>query len=442
MEWTAALALMIGQILLWMAFGLPVAFAFFLANIVGALIFLGGEAGLVSFVRGSMASISNFNLAPVPLFLVMGEILLRTGVAFRAIEAIDRLILRVPGRLSVVAVTGGTMFSALSGSTIATTAMLGQSLLPDMLKRGYHPTMAMGPIMAIGGVDMLIPPSNLTVVFATIVSSVSVVKISVAALLIAGILPGLIMAAGFIAYIVIRCWLNPKLAPVATDDHPPARGRWLPLLTDVAPLIAIFVAMMGSMFAGWASPTDSAAIGAIATLLLAAAFRCLSVSMILESLKATAVVTTMLFFIIAGSTTFAQILAISGATDGALAALTKLDLGPMTAVLAMIGVILILGCFMEQIAMMLLTLPFFVPLANALNIDMLWLGLILLISLQVGLMTPPFGMLLFVMRGVAPREITTRQIWASIVPFVLIVFAVLALILMVPWVATGISARM
>ena len=114
----------------------------------------------------------------------------------------------------------------------------------------------------------------------------------------------------------------------------------------------------------------------------------------------------------------------------------------MTAVLAMIGVILILGCFMEQIAMMLLTLPFFVPLANALNIDMLWLGLVLLISLQVGLMTPPFGMLLFVMRGVAPREITTRQIWASIVPFVLIVFAVLALILMVPWVATGIPARM
>ncbi len=442
MEWYTTLILMMGFICGLMTFGLPIAFAFFLTNTLGAYYFMGGGVGIETVVRGSMSSIANFSLAPIVLFLLIGEILLRSGLAFRSVDAIDQAIRRVPGRLSVVAVVGGTVFSALSGSTIATTAMLGQSLVPNMLRRGYHPTMATGPVMAIGGVDMLIPPSNLTVVFATIVSSVSVVKISVAALLIAGILPGLIMAAGFIAYIVIRCWLNPKLAPVATDDHPPARGRWLPLLTDVAPLIAIFVAMMGSMFAGWASPTDSAAIGAIATLLLAAAFRCLSVSMILESLKATAVVTTMLFFIIAGSTTFAQILAISGATDGALAALTKLDLGPMTAVLAMIGVILILGCFMEQIAMMLLTLPFFVPLANALNIDMLWLGLILLISLQVGLMTPPFGMLLFVMRGVAPREITTRQIWASIVPFVLIVFAVLALILMVPWVATGISARM
>ena len=153
------------------------------------------------------------------LFLLIGEIMLRSGLAFRSVDAIDQAIRRVPGRLSVVAVIGGTVFSALSGSTIATTAMLGQALVPNMLRRGYHPTMATGPVMAIGGVDMLIPPSNLAVMFATIVSSVSIVKISVAELLIAGILPGLIMAAGFIAYIVIRCWLNPALAPVAADDQ-------------------------------------------------------------------------------------------------------------------------------------------------------------------------------------------------------------------------------
>src|SRR5258706_2361940 len=201
MEWGSALALMFGMVCLFLALGLQVAFAFFLANIVGAIIFLGGERGLIWLVRNSVSSISAFNLAPIPLFLLMGEILLQTGLAFKAVDAIDRIIRRVPGRLAVVAVTGGTVFSALSGSTIATTAMLGQALLPDMLRRGYHPTMAMGPIMAIGGVDMLIPPSALTVLLATLASGVSKVKMSVADLLIARILPRLIISLCFLVYI-------------------------------------------------------------------------------------------------------------------------------------------------------------------------------------------------------------------------------------------------
>src|SRR6185436_6287322 len=223
MDWVSALLLMLGMICAFMALGLPVAFAFLLANIAGASIFMSGSGGisaaLSSLVRGSMASIANFNLAPIPLFLLMGEILLQTGVAFRAVDAIDRLITRVPGRLSVVAVTGGTVFSALSGSTIATTAMLGQALLPDMLKRGYHPTMAMGPIMAIGGVDMLIPPSALAVLLG------SLARIPIAELLIAGIIPGLIMSVLFIGYIVVRCGLDPKLAPRVDEQSFSGRER-------------------------------------------------------------------------------------------------------------------------------------------------------------------------------------------------------------------------
>src|SRR3712207_6581470 len=204
MEWYTSLSLMLGLICVLMLVGLPIAFAFFLANIVGAVLFLGGGAGIETFVRGAMSSISNFALAPIVFFLLIGEILFRSGLAFRAVDAIDQAISRVPGRLSIVAVVGGTVFSALSGSTVATTAMLGQSLAPNMMRRGYHPTMITGPIIAIGGVDMLIPPSNLAVIFATIASSVSVAKISVAALLIAGMLPGIIMSVAFIAYIAIR----------------------------------------------------------------------------------------------------------------------------------------------------------------------------------------------------------------------------------------------
>jgi tripartite ATP-independent transporter DctM subunit len=435
--WYFALALMVGSICVLMTIGIPIAFAFFLTNLVGAFIFLGGQAGIGAFIQGSMSAIANFNLAPIPFFLLMGEILLRSGIAYKAIDAIDRAIQRVPGRLSVVAVTGGTVFSALSGSTIATTAMLGQALVPDRLRRGYHPTMTVGPIIAIGGVDMLIPPSNLAVIFATIASSLSIVKVSVAELLIAGTLPGLIMSVAFIVYIVVRCWWNPKLAPPGGTAEQQRGSRWMPLIIHILPLLFIFTVMMGSMYVGWASPSESAAAGCLATVVLALIYRVLSWSVLLDSLRATVTVTTKLFLINSASTTFAQILAISGAVDGALAELAKFNLSPTMTVVSMVLILIVLGCFMEQIAMMLLTLPFFVPVANGLHFDMLWLSVVLLIALQVGLMHPPFGLLLFVMRAVAPPQITLKHIWISTIPFVIIVLGVLALTISVPWVATG-----
>ncbi len=430
MGWGAALALMLGMVCVLLALGLPVAFAFIVTSIVGALLFMGGEAGILAFVRGSVASISNFNLAPIPLFLLMGEILLQTGIAFKAVDAIDRLISRVPGRLAVVAVSGGTVFSALSGSTIATTAMLGQALLPDMLKRGYHPTMAMGPIMAIGGVDMLIPPSALTVLLG------SLAQIPIAELLIAGILPGLIMSVLFIGYIVLRCWLQPSLAPVYEARRIYGWERWLPFFTHVVPLLAIFVVVVGSIFSGIASPTDSAALGCVATAAIALCYRALTWKILYSCLKDVAKVSTMIFFIIAASSAFANMLAFSGGTDGALKALSALSLTPLTAVLIMVAVLLFLGCFLDQVSMMLLTLPFFMPLAAGLQIDIIWLGIIFLIAMQIGLLTPPFGLLLFVMKGVAPPHIRMTQVYAAATPFTLITLSVLALIIAVPWVAT------
>ena len=204
MDWVSALVLLLGLLIAFMATGLPVAFAFFAVNIVGALIFLGGEAGLTQLARNAMASLTSFTLAPIPLFLLMGEILFHTGVAFKAIDAIDKLIARVPGRLAIVSVVGGTVFSSLSGSTIANTAILGSVLLPDMLRRGYHPSMAMGPIMATGGIAMLIPPSALAVLLG------SLAEISITRLLIAGIVPGLLMSVLFVGYVIGACWARPR----------------------------------------------------------------------------------------------------------------------------------------------------------------------------------------------------------------------------------------
>jgi tripartite ATP-independent transporter DctM subunit len=384
----------------------------------------------MSFLRGSMASIANFNLAPVPLFLVMGDILLRSGMAFRAIDAIDRLILAVPGRLSVVAVSGGTIFSALSGSTIATTAMLGQSLLPEMLRRGYHPSMAMGPIMAIGGVDMLIPPSALTVLLG------SLAGISIAELLIAGIMPGLLLSVAFVAYIVVRALSDPSLAPAFEHERITGWERWRPLVVYVMPLMLIFVVVVLAMVAGWATPTESAAIGAVATVLVAWVYRSLSWSGLMKALMGTAAITGVILFIIIGATTFAQILTFSGATNGLVNAIRDAQFTPVAVLIMMMLMLLVLGCFIDQVSMMLITLPFFMPLVGLYGLDPVWFGVLFLICMQLGLLTPPFGMLLFTMKSVAPREITMQQVFSAVTPYVVLGLLMLVAVMVFPPLAT------
>ena len=437
MTWYESLGLMMGGLAVLLALGVPVAFSFLAINLVGAFLFMNGEAGLGQLVRNFADAVTKIELGPIPLFLLMGELMYRSRMAEHAIDAVDRLISRVPGRLAVVAVTGGTIFSALSGSTIATTAMLGNTMLPDMLKRGYKPVMAMGPIMAIGGVDMLIPPSALTVLLATLASGMTTgARMGVAELLIAGILPGLIMSAMFITYIVARCAIDPTLAPVYDARRYGLRDRLLPFVKYVMPLFLIVVVVIGSMFAGIASPTDSAALGCSATVLVALAYRALSLKALVKALTETALVTVMILFIIGASVSFAQIISLSGATEGALGEIGKLPFTRFEFILCMIVILLILGCFVDQVSMMLLTLPFFMPLVAKFAIDPIWFGCLFLISMQVGLLSPPFGLLLFVMKGVAPPATTMGEVIRAALPFIWMMMIVLALVLFVPSVAT------
>ena len=430
MEWYFALGLLLGMLILFMATGLPVAFSFFAVNLVGAVVFLGGEAGLMQLVRNAVWSVTTFSLAPIPLFILMGEIMFHTGMAFRAIDAVDRLIARVPGRLSLVAVTGGTIFSTLSGSTMANVAMLGSSLLPEMQRRGYHPSMAMGPILGTGGIAMLIPPSALAVLLA------SLAQIPVAELLIAGIVPGLLIALLFFVYIVVRCRLNPGLAPAYMQEDLASGDRLRPFLIYVVPLMTLFVLVVGSILAGWATPTESAALGAVGAVIAAVAYRCLTRRALRTALIEAAKVTGMALFIICASVTFAQILAFSGAVDGLLDVTIELDFSPISLLILMLLILLALGAFIDQLSMMLITLPFFMPLAQHAEFDLVWYGVLLLVVLEVSLTTPPFGLLLFVMKGVAPPQITLRQIYVAAGPFIALELLVLILVVVYPALAT------
>jgi tripartite ATP-independent transporter DctM subunit len=436
MEWYWALLMMLGLMVLLLAVGLPVAFTFFTINFLGAWIFLGGEAGMIQNVRSMVGAVALFALAPIPLFILMGEIMFQTGMAGRAIDAIDRLVSRVPGRLSVVAIISGTVFSALTGSSMANTAMLGSTLIPEMLRRGYQPVMSMGPILGTGGIAVLIPPSGLTVLLGSLAS------ISIADLLIGGILPGVVIAILYVVYVVIRCSINPSLAP--SYELAPMIGwqRWRPFVVYVLPLLGIFVVVVGSMLAGVATPTESAALGSVASVIAGLCYRRLTWKNLLYSLHQTTRVSVMLFFIIAASITFAQILGFSGATGGMLQLITSWRLGPYGIVFAMIVVLLFLGCFIEPLSMMMLTLPFFMPLARAAGLDLVWFGILMLVMLELSFITPPFGLLLFVMRGLAPKGTTTSTIYRAAFPYFVLQMAVVALIVIFPYVATGLPRLM
>jgi len=431
MSWWESLTLLFGLLSVLLLVGVPAGFAFLAINLVGALVYLGGAPGLMMVVRNGVASVTSFSLTPIPFFLLMGEVLFHTGLAMKAIDAFDRAVRRVPARLSIVAVVAGTVFSAISGATVATTALLGSLLLPEMLRRGYHPRMAMGPIMAIGAVDMLIPPSALTVLLG------SLANISISGLLLAGVLPGLLLSAIFVLYIVARAKMNPELAPSFVREEVTGWERWRPLIVHVTPLVSIFAVVVASMTAGWATPTESAALGALCTVLVCALYRSLSWRMLVKALTGTAAISGMILFIIIGATTFSQILAFSGATNGLVGLVQGSGLSSWLVLAVMMGILLVLGCFVDQISMMLMTLPFFMPLVAHFGWDPLWFGVMYLICMQLGLLTPPFGMLLFTMRSVAPAHIRTTEIFAAAVPYVLFGLLMLLMVMLVPDIATG-----
>jgi len=425
MAWYETLGLLIGLLLVFMAVGLPVVFAFFAVNLVGAFVFMGGDKGMLQLMRNAADAVQSFALLPIPLFILMGEVMFHTGVAARAIDAVDRLIARVPGRLSLVAITGGTIFASLSGSTIANTAMLCSTLLPDMTRRGYHPSISVGPIVAVGGLAMLIPPSALAVLLG------SVARIPIGELLVASIIPALILAALFFAYVIVRCKLDPSIAPPYEVAEYSWRERLLPFAVYVLPLLGIFVVVVGSIIGGFATPTESAALGALAALVAAAAYRRLNWANFVVSVRETLRLTVMTLFIICGSITFSQILAFTQASTGLSDLVTGANLSPLWVLFGMLGILLILGCFMDQVSMMMITAPLFMPVAEALGLDIVWFGVLMLMVLEISLATPPFGLLLFVAKGAAP-QIPMGAIIRSVAPFIAIALGVVGLLVAFP----------
>ncbi len=437
MEWYTALAFLLGTVLFFMALGFPVALAFLAANVFGAVYFMGGSGdlatqmsrGISQLARNAIPTVSTFNLVPVPMFLLMGELFFHTRLANRMFGAIERLMGSVPGRLSYVTVAGGTAFATLSGSSMGSTALLGTLMVPDMTGRGYKKHMVIGPILGTGGLAMLIPPSALAVLLATLAN------LDVGGLLIAGAGPGLLLASFYVVLIYIQCRLDPSAAPTY-DVVSSSLGEkaWL-FIRDVLPMLAIVVGVIMLMLFGWATPSESAAFGCLGVLVAAALYGSLDWQSIVNSVTGALRVTVMAFLIIFGSATFSALLAFSGASSGLINWATGFDFAPITMLLVMFGILLVLGMFMDQLSMMLLTVPIFFPLAQTLGFDLIWFGVIILLALEISFTTPPFGLLLFVMKGVSPPGTTMREIYIAAIPFMACAMLVVALLIVFPQIA-------
>ena len=435
MDWPGALAVLIGTIMALMALGMPVALAFLGANIVGAWLFMGGAAGVTLMLNNGFGAITSYALAPIPVFLLMGELFFRTGLGSRMFTAIDSLMGSLPGRLSYVTVLGGTGFATLSGSSMGSTALLGSLLVPEMAARGYKRKMAIGPILGTGGLAIIIPPSALGVLLATLA------RIDVGALLIAGIVPGLVLAALYLGWIALQTRLDPDAAPAYVVERVPWRMRATYLLRDILPMVGVVCVVTAMMVFGIATPSEAAAFGALFVIALAAAFRALSWAALRASVEGALRVTLMAFLIVFGSATFSQLLAFSGASSGLIRWATGFDLDPVLMLAMMFGVLLILGMFMEQISMMLLTAPIFFPLAESLGFDLIWFAVVVLLALEISFTTPPFGLLLFVMKGVAPPGTTMREIYGAAIPYILCSLILVALLVLHPPLALWLPGR-
>ena len=428
MEWWMILILIVGIFMLLLAAGLPVFLAFTVVDVVGIYLFWGGSKGLEQLIHSIFSSISSFVLLPVPLFVLMGELLFHSGVFVKALETLDKWMGRIPGRLCMLSVGGATLFSTLSGSSMGTSAMLGSLLLPEMGKRGYHKTIAIGSCMS-GALAMIIPPSALAVVLG------SLMEISIGKLLISGILPGLLMAAMYLAYIMLRCALQPSIAPDYVPQKTPWPDKIKSFLKHVLPFGAIIFVVTGLIFAGLATPTESAGMGVVTTAAVVAVYKKLNWGIIKRSVDSTLRITVMMFMILTGSTAFSQILAFTGASKGLVELVVSFPLPHIMIVAVMQGLMIVLGTFMEPVSIMMVTFPIFVPIIKALGFEPIWFGLLTLMNMEIGMKTPPFGLCLFVMKGVVPEGTTMMDIYKSVVPFVLIDMGAMLLILIFPSIA-------
>ncbi|MET0389293.1 MAG: TRAP transporter large permease subunit, partial [Polyangiales bacterium] len=374
-------------LLVLLSVGVPIAVAMGLAGVIGIAVLISPEAALIKTGVVAFHSVSNYELGVLPLFVLMAHVCFAAGATQRFFDAAAKLIGHRPGGLALASIAGCAGFGAISGSSLATAATVGLVALPEMRKQHYSPALATGVLAAGGTLGVLIPPSGALIVFGIIAEQ------SIGKLFIAALIPGISQALFYMFAIAVLCWLRPQLAPATPRATWAVRRRALYGLADIG-LLSAFV--LGGFMFGWFTPTEAASVGATGAFVLCALRRRLTWQTLVSSLQQTLRTTGMIYAVLLGAHLFSTFLSLSRIPERVSRFVVGLDAGPLVAVSAMAVVLLILGSFLDGLALMLLATPVFLPIALHLGLSPIWFGIFLVRAMEIGFVHPPMGMNVYV----------------------------------------------
>lgn len=434
MDWGVTLSIAIVVLLTLFAIGMPVFVAFLVVNVAGVFL-LFGRSGFGMFANSIYQTITQESLMAIPLFILMGEILFRSNAVEILIDSIDKMVGNVRGRNYVLVTSLSTVFGALSGSAVAVAAMLGRSVMPTMDARGYDTRLSISAILGGASLAPIIPPSLLVIMVG------SMVDVSIAKLLIAGIVPGIMMAVIMVVYVYIRLLRNPALEPAGDRGvrEKVSPREFFTALARTLPFLIVIFSVMGLILMGIVTPTESAATGVLGAMLAAAVFRKLSFKMLYEAVLGTCSVSTMILVIMASSMLFGQLLSFTGASSGLVRMASELDLPLVGTFIVLMLVPFILCMFVDLFAVMLVAIPIYDPLLQVYNFDPVWFWMLFLINLTLGSLTPPFGYTIFALKGAMP-ELTLDDVYAGAWPMVGLFVLGMAIMYVFPAIVTFLPA--
>ena len=434
MTWWATLAAIFGLLIALLASGLPIFAGFLLVNVIGAMVLM-GPAAIGLFVNSMLDTAMTEALVAVPLYMLLGELLFRTGGVAVLYRAIDRLIGAIAGRMYVVTIALSACLGAISGSAMASVAMLGRFVYPTMRERGCDQQLSIGMILAGATLDPIIPPSVLAVILATIAG------VSIADFLVAGIGPGILLAGAFAAYAVVRSIMNPGLDARPSNDVSEPGWSFGVALLQLVPFLAVIFLVLGLILLGVAQPTEAAAVGIVGAVLLAVLYRTFSLAMVYAACRGAAITTATVLVIIACAKLFSQLLAFTGATGGLIELVAQLGVNRWVTFAAMMLAIWVICMFIDELAVMLIAVPVFTPVIAHLGFDPIWFWMLFLVNLTLGGITPPIGYTNFVFKSVAPPDTSMNDIMRAAWPIVLIAIGCMALMCVVPEIITWLPAQ-
>ena len=416
-----AIAVIFVPLLILIGLSVPVAFCFALVG-MGLMLFLQGPKGLYLLMLGMYGTATGFVTVAVPLFIFMAEVALFSGVTARLFDAANKWMGRVPGGLPIATVASCAVFSAVTGSSVANASTIGLVAIPEMKKKKVDMGLAAGAIVAGGGLGILIPPSILFILYGILTEA------SVGQLFMAGLIPGIIDAIGYMAVIAVLVSLKPSLAP--HREKFPFREK-LKSAIEIWPVIALILLVLGTIYLGVCTPTESAALGAVGSIIISAMYKKLTLANFKNALLKTVHITCMALWILLGATAFASALEVSGIPHRIVEIVSNLDVSPMVLIISMNILVLLLGFVMESVGILMLVTPIFVPIIEALGFSPIWWGVVFCINIELALGTPPVGYNLFVIQGIAP-DIPLKTIYKGVLPFFISDLTVLAFCIAFP----------